>query len=61
MTKLIEKNTGINLHDLGLGKALSDVVIKAKATKEKVSGTQYGKSTVLPLKREKVNFSLQKF
>lgn len=35
MTKLLEENGAVNLHDLGLCKGLSDITPKAENTKEK--------------------------
>lgn len=34
-TKLLQENTGINLHDLQCGNSLLDITAKAQVTKEK--------------------------
>lgn len=33
--KLLDENSGINIHDLGLGRAFSDLTLKAQVKKEK--------------------------
>ena len=37
-TKLLEENTGVNIHDLKLGNGFSDMAPKAQTTKEKLNG-----------------------
>lgn len=57
-TKLLEKNLGMNLHDLGLNKGFLDITRNAQATEEKVDKLDFNilnvsaKETMEKVKRQ---------
>ena len=53
--KLVEENIEVNLHNLGLGKAILDTTPKAQGTKEKIDKMNSSKLKTLVLKRHKEN------
>ena len=53
--KFLEENIEVNLHNLGLGKAILDTTPKAQGTKEKIDKMNSSKLKTLVLKRHKEN------